>query len=82
MSSVGLRSKNPTGSSRKPARATGMIGQSSGRTKCVVPTVYQSTTSLSSSGRSASLHCGRPTVSDCAVGIAPGRVPLGLVVAA
>ena len=59
MSSVGLRSKNPTGSSEKPALLPGMTGQSSGRTKCVTPTVYQSTTSSFSSGRSVH-HSGSP----------------------
>ncbi len=60
MSSVGLRSKKPTGSRRKPAFVIGMIGQSSGRTKWVTPIVYQSTTSSPSSGRSV-LHTGSPS---------------------
>ena len=32
--------------------STGITGQSSGRTKCVTPNVYQSTTSVSAIGRS------------------------------
>ena len=44
-SSAGLRAKNPTGLSWKPAVVTGMIGQSSGRGTWWWPNVYQTTTS-------------------------------------
>src|SRR5439155_3735757 len=52
MSSAGLRSKYPTGISMNPVYSTGMTGQSSGRTKCVSPNVYQTTTSVPAIGRS------------------------------
>ena len=42
---AGLRPKNPHGTRRKPARCTGITGQSSGRGLCVMPIVYHSTTS-------------------------------------
>jgi hypothetical protein len=59
MSRVGLRSKEPTGWSVRPASVMGMIGQSSGRTKWVTPMVYQRTMSWSSRGRFW-LQVGRP----------------------
>ena len=39
--------------------STGMTGQSSGRTKWVTPNVYQSTTSVSTSERSAAVQRGQ-----------------------
>ena len=70
-SSAGLRSKKPTGISMKPVYSTGITGQSSGRTKWVTPNVYQSTTSVSSSGRSAAVHAGRPSPPACWFGNSP-----------
>ena len=60
MSSAGLPTKNPHGSSLKPIGCTGMTGQSSGRTTWLVPNVYQSTTSVSTSERSCATKAGRP----------------------
>ena len=53
MSSAGLPAKKPAGLSLKPTWVTGITGQSSGRTTWWAPNVYQSTTSVSSVGRSA-----------------------------
>src|SRR5207237_4363364 len=70
-SSAGLRSKNPTGTSVKPAYSTGITGQSSGRAKWVIPNVYQSTTSASASGRSAAVQRGRPSPPALRLGQSP-----------
>ena len=52
-SSAGFRSKKPTGLSMKPIGVTGITGQSSGRTMWWAPKVYQTTTSVFSSGASS-----------------------------
>src|SRR5207248_8410348 len=70
-SSAGLRSKNPTGISMKPVYSTGMTGQSSGRTKCVSPNVYQTTTSVPAIGRSCADHRGKPSPPSCWFGYSP-----------
>ena len=49
----GLRSKKPTGFRLNPSLATGITGQSSGRTTWCAPNVYQTTTSVSTMGRLA-----------------------------
>src|SRR6185369_6985062 len=67
-SSAGFRSKNPTGLSRNPAVATGMIGQSSGRGTWWWPNVYQTTTSRSSTGRSWLVQAGSPAPPGCRFG--------------
>ena len=59
-----------------------MIGQSSGRTKCVVPTVYQSTTSLSLERAIGLAPLREPDGLGLTVGIAARRVALGILVAA
>src|SRR5207253_5423617 len=60
-SSVGLRSKNPNGTSENPAYSTGITGQSSGRGMWVTPNVCHSTTSVSTRERSAAVHWGNPS---------------------
>src|ERR1035437_7429283 len=64
-SSAGLRSKKPNGLTRNPVYSTGMTGQSSGRTKCVTPKLYQTTTSRSAIGRFAAVHRGSPSPPAC-----------------
>ena len=65
MSSEGLPSKKPEGLSMKPIVETGITGQSSGRAMWWAPNTYQSTTSVSSIARSASVHRGRPSPPAC-----------------
>src|SRR6202042_3174861 len=59
-SNAGLRSKNPTGLSQKETVSTGITGHSSGRVMWWMPKTYQRTTSVSSIGRLAAVHAGRP----------------------
>ena len=75
-SSAGLRSKKPNGMSVKPVYSTGMTGQSSGRTKCVTPNVYQTTTSVSAIGRSCAVQRGSPSPPACWFGYSPAAAPL------
>src|SRR4029453_17563753 len=67
----GLRAKNPAGLSMKPTYSHGMTGQSSGRTKWVVPSVSQATMSSSTSGRSAAVQRGSPSPPGCWLGKSP-----------
>src|ERR1700733_15142845 len=48
-----------------------MTGQSSVRGKCVMPSVYQRTTSRSSTGRFAAVHCGSPLADVSRLGASP-----------
>ena len=79
-SSAGLRSKNPTGTSEKPVDSTGMTGQSSGRTRWVTPKVCHTTISVSSIGRSCSVHTANPSSPLLWLGCSPAaRRSVGLV---
>jgi hypothetical protein len=51
--------------------STGMTGKSSGRQKCVTPTVCHSTMSVSTTGRSAAVHRGSPSPPGCWLGKSP-----------
>ena len=70
-SSAGLRSKKPNGMSVKPVYSTGMTGQSSGRTKCVTPNEYQTTTSVPAIVRSCAVQRGKPSPPACWFGYSP-----------
>src|SRR5262249_28929200 len=58
---AGFSAKNPCGFSRNPIYAVGITGKSSGRGICVWPKVYHNTTSVSSTGRSSSVHFPSPS---------------------
>jgi len=55
-----LRSKKPNGFSQNETTSAGITGQSSGRVMWWMPNTYQSTRSVFSMGRSASVQTGRP----------------------
>ena len=55
-----MRSKKPNGFSQNDTASVGITGQSSGRVMWWMPNTYQSTTSVSSIGRSAAVHKGSP----------------------
>ena len=56
--------------------ATGITGQSSGRGMWWLPNVYQTTTSVSSIGRSAARPLGQAVAARVLVRVVAGRVPL------
>ena len=60
-SSDGFFEKKLTGSNLNPAVVALITGHSSGRGTCVIPKVYQATTSWRSRERLASVHAGRPS---------------------
>ena len=72
----GCGRRSRPGRAGSPQYSTGMTGQSSGRGKCVTPNVYQSTTSVSTSDRSAAVHRGSPSPPACWFGIVAGGPPL------
>ena len=55
-----MRSKYPSGFRQNETMSTGMTGHSSGRGTWLMPKTYQSTTSVSSIGRSCAVHAGSP----------------------
>ena len=67
----GCGRRSRPGESRKPVYSTGITGQSSGRTKWVTPNVYQTTTSVSTSDRSAAVQRGSPSPPACWFGYSP-----------
>ena len=60
----------------KPSRATGMIGQSSGRGTWWCPSVTHITTSVFSSERSCAWNCGQARAARVLVRVVAGGEPL------
>ena len=70
----GLRSKKPTGLRLKPIFATGITGQSSGRTTWCAPNVYQTTTSVSTIERVGRRVAGQARAAGVLVRVVTGGV--------
>jgi hypothetical protein len=63
-----LRVKKPSGLRRKPSEQAGITGQSSGRGTCMWEKTYQTTRSVSATGRLAAVYFGKPSPPGCWLG--------------